>query len=132
MRSQVRTLSMLVDDLFELSRIETGTLTLALMDVSLSELAAQCVRSLRPAAERRGVRLALENDHDSAHARCDPDKLERVLLNLLTNALRHTPEDGSIAVRVVADGDAVQVAVEDTGQGIAPDSIERVFESFWR
>jgi signal transduction histidine kinase len=132
MRTQVRTLSMLVDDLFELSRIETGTLTLALIDVSLAELAAQCVRSLRPTAERRGVRLAIENDQTSARARCDPDKLERVMLNLLTNALRHTPQDGSIAVRVVADGDAVQVAVEDTGRGIAPDAIDRVFESFWR
>src|SRR5918999_4212470 len=70
MRRQVRTLSRLVDDLFELARIETGTLTLAIMDVSVAELAAPCVRSLLPAAEKRGVRLAVEGDLLMARARC--------------------------------------------------------------
>lgn len=132
MRRQVRMLSGLVDDLFELSRIETGTLSLALMEVSVRDLAAGCVRSLLPEAERRGVRLAVEGDSGALLARCDPDKIERVLLNLLTNALRHTPEDGSIAVRVAEDGVAVRVAVEDTGQGVPAGAAERVFESFWR
>jgi signal transduction histidine kinase len=132
MRRQVRTLSRLVDDLFELSRIETGTLTLALMDVSVTELAAQCVRSLLPTAERRGVHLSIQGGSQMARARCDPDKTERVLLNLLTNALRHTPDDGSIAVRVANAGAAVEVVVEDTGQGVPDGAVDRVFESFWR
>jgi signal transduction histidine kinase len=132
MRQQVRMLSRLVDDLFELSRIETGTLTLALMDVPLGELAAQCVRSLAPEAAKRGVKLAIDSDSSRARAWCDPDSIERVLLNLLTNALRHTPEDGSIAVRVAAEGPAITVAVEDSGRGVPADAVERVFESFWR
>ena len=131
MRRQIHTLSRLVDDLFELSRIETGTLTLALMDVSVTELAQQCVRSLLPTAERRGVHLAIDGSV-KARARCDPDKTERVLLNLLTNALRHTPNDGTIAVRVADAGAAVEVVVEDTGRGVPADALGRVFESFWR
>lgn len=130
MRSQVRTLSRLVDDLFELSRIETGTLNLALMDVPLGELAAQCVRSVRPAADKHHVRVALTGE--GASARCDPDKTERVLLNLLTNALRHTPEDGSIHVHIASTGADVTVAVEDTGDGLPADALEHAFDSFWR
>ncbi len=131
MRRQVRTLARLVDDLFELSRIELNALTFEIMDVSLSRLADGCVRSMRPAAEERGVRLTLSGD-DRAVARCAPDKVERVLMNLLTNALRHTPADGSVAIRVGAEDGAVVVAVEDTGEGLPDGEPERVFESFWR
>ena len=61
-----------------------------------------------------------------------PDKLERVLLNLLTNALRHTPSDGSVAVIVEPADESVHVAVEDTGTGLAPGGEHRIFERFWR
>jgi signal transduction histidine kinase len=61
-----------------------------------------------------------------------PDKIERVLLNLLTNALRHTPTDGSVAVHVEQLQDEVVVRVEDTGDGLEPEARERMFERFWR
>ena len=61
-----------------------------------------------------------------------PDKIERVLLNLLTNALRHTPADGTVAVLVQADGREVQVTVEDTGEGVDDEARTRMFERFWR
>jgi signal transduction histidine kinase len=64
--------------------------------------------------------------------RCAPDKVERVLLNLLTNALRHTPSDGSIAVLVEPAADEVRVSVEDSGEGIAAEALRRVFDRFWR
>ena len=63
---------------------------------------------------------------------CAPDKVERVLHNLLTNALRHTPSDGAIAVVVSPGGAEVTVAVEDTGEGVGEDARERMFERFWR
>lgn len=132
MRAQVRVLSMLVDDLFELSRIETGTLALAPIEVRMEDLAADCVRTLWSEANRQGVRLSLVNGSGEAVARCDPDKVQRVLLNLLANALRHTPHDGAVAVHVGRDGPDVTIAVEDTGEGVPPDAMERVFESFWR
>ena len=131
MRAQVRMLSRLVDDLFEVSKIEMGTLELSAMDVSLDDIATECMRLLKPEAERLGVRLSVSNG-DAVRARCDPDRIERVLLNLMTNALRHTPEDGTVAVRLARNGDVARVAVEDDGRGIAPAALERVFESFWR
>ena len=65
-------------------------------------------------------------------ARFAPDKVERVLMNLLTNALRHTPVDGAVAVRVEPHAGEVQVAVEDTGHGLDAEARERMFERFWR
>jgi signal transduction histidine kinase len=64
--------------------------------------------------------------------RCAPDKIERVLFNLLTNALRHTPSDGSVAISVAPLSGEIQVTVEDTGEGIPADSLRRVFDRFWR
>src|SRR5207245_11163864 len=65
-------------------------------------------------------------------ARCAPDKVERVLFNLLTNALRHTPSDGSIAVVVRPEAGDIVVAVEDSGDGLSPETSSRMFERFWR
>ena len=79
----------------------------------------------------RGVRLETVGPAD-ATARFAPDKIERVLLNLLTNALRHTPTDGCVAVVVKPGHDEVHVRVEDTGDGIDAESVERMFERFWR
>ena len=70
--------------------------------------------------------------HETASARYAPDKLERVLLNLLTNALRHTPSDGAVAVLVEPLPAEVRVTVEDTGEGLEPESQLRMFERFWR
>ncbi len=65
-------------------------------------------------------------------ARCAPEHVERVLLNLLSNALRHTPGDGAVAVLLEREGDGVRLSVEDTGEGIAADQLERAFDRFWR
>jgi signal transduction histidine kinase len=128
---QARTLGALVDDLFELARIDAGALTLELRDAPLARLVDSCMRGVEAEARRRNV--SLETRLDGAPAvRCAPDKVERVLLNLLTNALRHTPSDGSIAVLVAPGSNEVRVSVEDSGEGIAPDASLRVFERFWR
>jgi len=131
MRHQIRTLSRLVDDLFELSRIETGALDLELLVVPVDELARGCIRSLRPQADARRVRLDVVAD-GGARARCAPDKIERVLMNLLSNALRHTPHDGTVAVRIGAGDPDVTIVVEDSGAGLPDGAGDRVFESFWR
>ena len=132
MHDQVRHLSRLVDDLFELARIDAGALTLELRDMRLDGIVAGCVRGVEASAEARGVRLESHVDGGVPAVRCAPDHLERVLLNLLTNALRHTPSDGSVAVLVASESDGVRVSVEDTGEGIAPEALERAFERFWR
>ncbi len=130
-REQVQTLAGLVDDLFELARIDSGTLTLELQDAGLATVVGACMRGLEAEARARQVTLGSQV-HADATAYCEPQKVERVLLNLLTNALRHTPSDGSIAVLVEPDPDGVRVSVEDTGVGLTTDSASRMFERFWR
>jgi signal transduction histidine kinase len=77
------------------------------------------------------VRLAADVS-DDVEARFAPEKVERVLMNLLTNALRHTPNDGTVAVRVEELPNEVRVAVEDTGEGLDDEARTRMFERFWR
>jgi two-component system, OmpR family, sensor histidine kinase SaeS len=131
LREQVHVLSLLVDDLFELARIDAGVLTLELRDASLAGVVATCLRGVEAEARRRGIALASEVD-DSTMAHCAPEKVERVLLNLLTNALRHTPADGAVAVRVAPGVQEIQVTVEDTGDGLEGEAPARMFDRFWR
>jgi signal transduction histidine kinase len=132
LREQVRTLGALVDDLFELARIDAGALTLELREAPLPALVASCLRGVEAEAEARRVMLAARVADGTPPARCAPDKVERVLLNLLVNALRHTPSDGSVAVLVEPWQQQVRVTVEDTGEGIPEGAERRVFERFWR
>lgn len=128
---RVRTLSSLVDDLFELARIDAGVLTVKVQQVDLDRVVGSCVRSFEPEARAKGV--SLEARLGAAHpVLCAPDKVERVLHNLLANALRHTPSDGAIAVVVSPLGQDVAVAVEDTGAGLSEADAEQMFERFWR
>lgn len=132
LREQVAILSMLVDDLFELARIDAGALTLELEEAPLQGLVASCLRGVQTDAMRRGVDLDSQVDQDAV-ARFAPDKVERVLSNLLVNALRHTPSDGTIAIRVERRGTAeIQVTVEDTGEGLDAEASSRMFDRFWR
>jgi signal transduction histidine kinase len=131
LREQVRALTSLVDDLFELVRIDSGTLTLELREAQLSGLVNVCLRGLEAEARARHVSLEARVD-DSVVARCAPEKVERVLLNLLANSLRHTPSDGSVAVFAETEGAGVTVVVEDTGEGLTAESLRRMFERFWR
>jgi signal transduction histidine kinase len=134
LREQLAKLSALVDDLFELSRIDAGVLTLELQATSLDPVVSSCMRGLDAEARAKGVRLEARLDGDLPPARCAPEKVERVLFNLLTNALRHTPSDGSIAVVVRPRPEAgdIVVAVEDTGEGLPEDAPHRMFDRFWR
>src|SRR2546423_895384 len=131
LREQVRTLSMLVDDLFELARIDAGALTLELRHTAIAPLVASTLRLLRPEAEARGVALSAEVG-EQVEAQLAPDKFERVLFNLVTNALRHTPSDGSIAVRLERRASDLLLRVEDSGEGLPEEAPERMFERFWR
>jgi signal transduction histidine kinase len=131
LRDQVRTLSLLVDDLFELARIDAGVLRMELQQTNVSGLVESALRLLEPEATARGVGLEAYVDGEAA-APMAPDKIERVLFNLLTNAVRHTPSDGSVAVHAEQRDSDVLVRVEDTGEGLAPEAPARMFERFWR
>lgn len=121
LREQVRVLAMIVDDLFELSRIDAGVLTLELTEAQLDPLIEACFRGISSEAHARHI--TLDADFDGARpVLCAPEKVERVLYNLLANALRHTPNDGSVAVRVSPLVNEVCVTIEDTGAGFRAES----------
>jgi signal transduction histidine kinase len=131
LRQQVRTLSLLVADLFELARIDAGALTLELRRTPVAPLIASALQLLRPEAEARGVVLSAEVD-ERMEASLAADKIERVLFNLVTNALHHTPTDGTVAVSAEQRTSDLLLRVEDTGEGLAEDAPGRMFERFWR
>lgn len=131
-QADIRSMSQLIDELFELAQIDAGGLTLNLMSASLHDLISDVLTRLRPVAEARGV--ALDGRVDSAvdPVTLDAARIERVLVNLLTNALRHTPPGGRVSVQADRAAHTVRVQVSDTGDGILPEDLPYVFDRFYR
>jgi two-component system, OmpR family, sensor histidine kinase SaeS len=132
LQEQTRRLAVLVEDLFELARIDAGALAFELQEVALAPLVESCLRGLEAEARARNVTLERSQAGAAAQARCAPEQVERVLLNLLANALRHTPSDGTVAVTVASTAEQVRITVEDTGDGLTPEVARRMFDRFWR
>ena len=129
LRTHVAALAALIDDLFELSRLQAGDLRWSMARVQLGELVGETVEAMR----RDDVaRLVVDVPGDLALARAAPEQIQRVLFNLIQNAIRHTPADGSVTVRAAAADGGVQVEVADTGSGIADGDRERVFDAFFQ
>jgi signal transduction histidine kinase len=132
MSVHIRSLSALIEDLFELSRLEAGDIEWSLQRVRLDELVGETVEAMRAQADAKRVAMQAEVPGDLAPARANPEKLQRVLFNLIQNAIRHTPADGSVTVAAEANGGTVEVEVADTGEGLPPEDRERAFEPFYR
>ncbi len=131
-RSELEKLGMLVDDLFELSRIDSGALRLELEEASLRDLISDTLSGFRHRAESKGVRLVGEVADGTDPVLANPPRLQRVLYNLVSNALRHTPTHGEILLRAEPADGVVRVEVSDTGEGIAPEDLPRVFDRAFR
>jgi signal transduction histidine kinase len=137
MHMHVAVLSALIDDLFELSRAEAGEIALALQPVEIGELVSETVTAMRTAGEERGVRLqsdppAGRTPGTALVANVDPEKIRRVVLNLLENAIRHTPPGGNVIARSSRRGEKLEVDVTDEGTGIAVEDRAHLFEPFYR
>ena len=132
MSVHIRSLSALIEDLFELSRLEAGDIEWSLGRVRLDELVGETVEAMRAQAEAQRVDVRALVSGDVATARANPEKLQRVLFNLIQNAIRHTPADGSVTVAAESNGSTVEVEVADTGEGLHPEDRERAFEPFYR
>jgi signal transduction histidine kinase len=130
MRRSVRQLSELVDDLFELTQLDAGAIEAESARADLATIVAEAVAAVALQAEEKGLRLVSTIDGVD-DIRCSP-RVARVLQNLLSNAVRHTPADGTVRVEARRRGDRVHLAVHDTGDGIAADDIDRVFDPFFR
>jgi PAS domain S-box-containing protein len=119
----------LVDDCLELVRTSTRTIRLALEHVDANQIVAASIEAIVPLAREKGLKLDLELAHEPLWVLGDRTRLEQVVVNLLTNAVKYTPS-GSIQIRSAVSGNEAIISVRDTGIGIAPDFIEKVFEPF--
>jgi signal transduction histidine kinase len=130
LRAQVAALSVLVDDLFELVQLEEGAVLAERSRARLEDVVGSAVDACRTQAAAKG--LVVERRLNGAgSAACSP-RVGRVLQNLLQNAIRHTPADGTVRIEAQRRDDTVEVVVSDTGEGIPAEALDRVFDPFWR
>ncbi len=125
-------LTKLVRDLFELTKLESNEIRLECEAFPIAELAQDVAQKYQLGAEQRGIALDARVVEPVPAVHADIGRIERVLENLIENALRHTPGGGSIRILVAAADGRVRVAVSDTGQGIAPEHLESVFDRYYR
>jgi signal transduction histidine kinase len=132
MRREVERLGALIDDLFELARIDAGALQLEMSPLPIEEIAADVVAGMEPQARGLSIELALDAQPALPKALVDGRRIERAISNLVRNALQHTPRGGRVEVSLRQDGAWIVVSVSDTGRGIEEQQLPRVWERFYR
>jgi two-component system phosphate regulon sensor histidine kinase PhoR len=133
-RIQVETHAMaqLVEELLELSRLETGGLSLSIGEISIGDLLMEVQARLLPTAEEKGVAMYLDVQEALPPVAADAKRIEQVVMNLVHNAIKFTPSEGSITLRARRQGRGVQIDVADTGVGMDAAEAERIFERFYK
>ena len=132
METEVDALSLMISELLELSRIESGRVPLQLESTSPCDLLTAAVDRLRLQAERSGLTISIHCSTETPPVLADPRRMEQVIVNLLHNAIKFTASGGKIDVQTVLTGDYVQFVVRDTGVGIPAKDLERIFERFYK
>jgi two-component system, OmpR family, sensor histidine kinase SaeS len=130
MRRSINQLVAMVDDLFELAQLDAGSIEVETRRERLDEVVRTAMSAVELQADQKGLAL-VTNLNGADDAACSP-RVARVLQNLLANAVRHTPADGTIRVDARLFTDRLELAVEDTGEGILPEDLSRVFDPFFR
>ena len=130
---ETRLLSRLVNDLRTLSLVESGSLKLHFEPVDLTELLNSAAGAFRSQADSSGVNLEVQVDPNELAVEADPERIREVTENLIANALRYTPEGGSVKVSSSSgDRDRVSIIVSDTGRGIQPEDLPHIFDRFYK
>lgn len=132
MRREIERLNRMIDDLFELAQMDAGALRLEKHPVALQEVAAEVVDAMQAQASRAGVALNLRAEGRLREVPLDGTRIERVVANLVRNALDHTPAGGQVDVTVSSEGGWVAVRVTDTGEGIPEADLARIWNRFFR
>jgi histidine kinase len=122
----------LIDDLQLLSRAEAGQIPISARPVNMRAILRNLVARLKPQCDAHQIKLSLVMPDSLPAVYADPDRVEQILINLLSNACRYTPGGGSVLLRAYEEEYAVRVMVEDSGVGIAPEHLPHLFERFYR
>jgi signal transduction histidine kinase len=130
MRAAVDSLVSLVDDLFELAQVDAGAIEVETRRATIAEVVQTALAACDGQASEKGLRIEARIA-EAAESPCSP-RLTRVVQNLLQNAISHTPADGTVWVEAQRRAGSVRLTVEDSGAGIPPDAVDRVFQPFWR
>lgn len=130
--SEVDNLRVLIDDLFAIAQMDAGHINLHFMKASLSDLISDTVSGMMPRAQHQQVHIEGDIATNIDPVYMAPDKIQRVLYNLIDNAIRHTPRDGTITIRAARCDENVCVDVHNTGSVISDEHLPRIFEKFYR
>ncbi len=125
-------LSDLVNDLLEVSKIESGAVRIKLVEVDLRSSIEDVIERLSPQASEKRIRLQTRIPKSPLEIKADPNRLSQILLNLMSNAIKYTKEGGRVTVTVRKRKSAIAVSVEDTGIGMSSEDLEHLFEKFYR
>ena len=128
----VRHMTELVDALLTLARVDEGRMELHTEPVDLAELLTETYETAQILGEQAGVEVSLDVGDQPAVVSADRGRIRQLIMNLVTNAVKYTNAGGSVALGVSVGNDAVTISVRDTGIGIAPGDVDRVFDRFWR
>lgn len=120
----------LIEDLLDISRIITGKLRLAVRPIDLTQVIKAAIDAVRPAATAKKIELQTVFDPAEGSVSVDPDRMQQVVWNLLTNAVKFTPQGGRVSVQLEHDDSHAQIIVRDSGEGISPEFLPFVFERF--
>ncbi len=125
-----RAQAQLIDELLDMSRVISGKLRLDIQSVDVQSVISEAIESIRPAAEGKGIRLIKVLDPKAATINGDPNRLQQVLWNLLTNAVKFTPKGGKVQVLLRRVNSHIEISVTDSGQGISADFLPHLFARF--
>jgi signal transduction histidine kinase len=135
-RQETNRLTRMTTDFLDLARMESGRTRMAAEDIHLPDLLDNCQRTVLNQATDRNIKLEIVLDPDDRdsfpHLTGDPAKIQQVILNLMTNAIKYNQDNGQVWLRALVQGDRVRFEVEDTGMGISEDNLEHMFEKFYR
>ncbi len=122
----------LIEDLLDVSRFERGVIPLSLETFLMQKLINEVIETQQPEAQQKNIRLLMDVSSTPIRLRADFSRIMQVVINLVVNAINYTLEGGTISIRLSQEADEALIAVQDTGIGIAPENLRRVFEPFFR